>query len=76
MNGQTIYGWVLIVIGVLALISDGFQDSTTMLGVIMLISSGWVIIDSQAKINNLEIDVLNLNDENFDLEEELIEARK
>jgi hypothetical protein len=76
MNFKTIYGWALIVLAVLAEIGDGFQDSTMLLGAVILIASGWIIVDSQAKIKNLEIDVFGLIDENAVLEEQLDDATR
>jgi hypothetical protein len=76
MNIQTIYGWFLIVLAVLALIGDGFEDNMVTLGVVILIAAGWIIVDTQAKINNLEYDINVLMSENDDLEKALDDATR
>jgi len=64
------------VLAVLALIGDGFEDNMVTLGVVILIAAGWIIVDTQAKINNLEYDINVLMSENDDLEKALDDATR
>ena len=59
MKIQTVYGLVLIVLGFFGMVgSEG--DYYTIVGGLMIISAGWIMVDDQSKIEDLEQDVTEL----------------